>query len=60
MNHQPLFSNKYFAKRLQHFSLNSINNLEQRQQHITNWQKMIAQGIVADTKEIALQAENNG
>lgn len=53
----PLFSKKYLSQKLQHFNVEQIENFEQRQQHIADWQKMIAQGIVDDTKEESLQAD---
>ena len=57
MSHQTLFSTKYLSKKLQRFDLAKISQLEQRQQHIVDWQNMIAQGIVAETKEESLQAD---
>lgn len=56
-NMNPLFSKKYISQKLQQFNLAQVENFEQRQQRIADWQKMIIQGIVDDTKEESLQAD---
>lgn len=57
MQHQPIFSEKYLKTKLGNYALNRINNIQEKQKKIIEWQTAIKKGNIKITKERALQTD---
>lgn len=57
MLHQPIFSDKYLKTKLSNYDLIGINNIQEKQKKIIEWQTAIKKGNIKITKERALQTD---